>query len=205
MHSTKTSKGEATRAAALDQAADLASRIGLQALSIGSLADELGMSKSGLFAHFGSKEALQVQTLERAADAFTEIVVRPALSIAPGEPRVRALFDGWMDWERARAMKGCIFIQSSAEFDDQPGAVRDTLERQQRQWLEFLAGAANRAVTVGHFRADLDCDQFAFEFYALLIGYGHSHRMMRDPAARDRLKVGFERLVSSARANEDPA
>jgi len=199
------SKGEATRIAALDQAADLASRIGLQALSIGALADELGMSKSGLFAHFGSKEMLQVQTLERAAEAFAEIVVRPALAAAAGEPRVRALFDGWMEWERARAMKGCIFIQSSAEFDDQPGAVRDTLEAQQRQWLEFLEGAADRAVGLGHFRRDLDCAQFAFEFYALLIGYGHAHRMMRDPAARDRLRVGFERLIDSARPSGEEA
>ncbi len=192
-------KGESTRAAALERAADLASRIGLQALSIGGLAEELGMSKSGLFAHFGSKEALQVQTLERAADRFTDQVVRPALEAPAGEPRVQALFDGWVEWERSQVMKGCIFVQSSSEFDDQPGAVRDTLEMQQRQWLGFLSNAAERAVAVGHFREDLDCIQFAFEFYSLLIGYGHAHRMMRDPSARDRLRTAFDRLLTSAR------
>lgn len=191
-------KGTETRATILGHAGDLASRIGLQALSIGRLADDIGMSKSGLFAHFGSKEALQVQTLERAAEQFTDRVVRPALRAPQGASRVRALFDGWLDWEGSRAMKGCIFVQSSAEFDDQPGAVRDTLERQQRQWMEFLAECARRAVSLGHFHADLDCDQFAFEFYALLIGYGHAHRMMRDPNARARLQAAFERLLGSA-------
>lgn len=193
-------KGASTRAGILDHAADLASRVGLGALSIGDLASDMGMSKSGLFAHFGSKETLQVQTLEAAANRFVREVVRPALEAESGEPRVQALFDRWLAWADQQRQTGCLFVQSTAEFDDQPGPVRDTLEHQQRQWLDFLAEAAARAMTEGHFRPDVDTQQFAFELHALLLGYHHAKRMMRDQAAEERLRTAFERLLGASRS-----
>lgn len=192
-------KGEQTRATILEQATEIATRVGLGGLSIGGLATETGLSKSGLFAHFGSKEALQVQALEAEADKFIDHVVRPALRADPGEPRVRALFDRWLRWVNTRGKNGCLFVQSSAEFDDQPGAVRDALRVQQERWFTFLAEAGNRAAEEGHFRETLDADQFAFELHALLLGFHHAHRMMRDPQAEARLTLAFERLLDSCR------
>lgn len=192
-------KGDETRAAILDRAADLARRTGLDGLTIGTLAAELEMSKSGLFAHFGSKETLQVQTLDAAARLFTEAVVRPALRAPAGEPRILALVERWLAWAGARGRKGCLFVHASAEFDDRPGAVRETLAAQQAGWLDFLAEAAARAVTEDHFRRDLDTRQFAFELHALLLGFHHAHRMTRDTEARSRLMQAVERLLASSR------
>ena len=189
-------KGDHTRASILDHATELATRVGLGGLSIGALATESGMSKSGLFAHFGSKEALQVQTLQAEALRLTDRVIRPALKAEAGEPRVRALFDRWVAWVGSANKKGCLFVQSTAEFDDQPGAVRDTLEEQQRAWLDFLAEAGRRAVSQGHFRPELDAEQFAFELHALMLGFHHAERMMRDCSAEERLRTAFERLMA---------
>ena len=194
------SKGEDTRTAILERAASLASRIGLQALSIASLAKDLEMSKSGLFAHFGSKETLQVRTLEHTALRFRDDVVRPAFQEPAGEPRVRALFENWLAWASANTMEGCLFIQSSTEFDDQPGPVRDTMLRWQRVWLDGLAESARRAIAVGHFRDDLDPDHFAFEFYALLLGYHNSQQMLRDPRSEAFLRSSMDGLLSRCRS-----
>ena len=193
-------KGADTREIILRRATDLASRIGLQGLSIGRLSREVGMSKSGLFAHFGSKEALQVETLRTAGEAFVDDVVRPAFKAPRGEPRIRAIFEGWVQWARSRQMKGgCIFVQASTEFDDQPGPIRDALEQQQRDWLDLVEESAQRARSEGHFRADADAEQFAFEFNALLMGYHHAHRMMRDAQAESRLHRAFTKLLESYR------
>jgi AcrR family transcriptional regulator len=192
------SKGIDTRKAILRRAADLASRIGLQALSIGRLSQEMGMSKSGLFAHFGSKETLQVETLRSAGDAFVDEVIRPAFKAPRGEPRIRALFEGWVRWEHSLRMKGgCIFVQASSEFDDQPGPIRDVIEDQQRGWLDIVAESARRSMLEGHFRANADPEQFAFEFNALLMGYHHAHRMMRDERAESRLERALTKLLES--------
>lgn len=192
-------KGAATKAAILDRAAALATRSGLDGLSIGGLAQDLGMSKSGLFAHFGSKESLQVETLETAAARFTDSVVRPALKAPPGEPRIRSVIRHWVEWAGAQGRKGCLFVQATAEFDDRPGPVRDALAEQQYRWLGFLAEAARRAVAEGHFDADLDAEQFAFEVHALLLGFHHAHRMTRDAEAQERLARAVDRLLESCR------
>ncbi|HEV3051234.1 MAG TPA: TetR/AcrR family transcriptional regulator, partial [Longimicrobium sp.] len=132
---------------------------GLEGISLGRLAAELGMSKSGLFAHFASKEALQLDVLQAAADRFMEVVVRPAMAEPRGEPRVRSLFEHWLVWERHESLPGgCIFMHAAAELDDRPGPTRDALVQWQRQWLDALAKAARLAVEAGHFRADLDPD-----------------------------------------------
>ena len=121
-------KGELTRQSIVEHAAGLASRIGLGGITIGALAGDLDLSKSGLFAHFRSKEALQLQVLEHAAARFTELVIRPALAAPRGEPRLRALFDRWRRWPEASGLPGgCLFVQAAVELDDQPGPARDQL------------------------------------------------------------------------------
>lgn len=192
-------KGAETRAEILDHAAELATRIGLGGLSIGGLASDLDMSKSGLFAHFGSKQSLQVQTIESAAARFVDGVVRPALTAPAGEARIQALFDGWLAWVHRKERAGCLFVQSSAEFDDQPGPVRDALADQQARWLSFLSEAARRAVAAGDFASAVDPEQFAFELHALLLGYHHAHRMLRDELAGERLRAAFKGLLDRAR------
>ena len=132
-------KGEATRATILDEAVQIASRTGFDGLSIGGLAEAVEMSKSGLFAHFRSKEQLQLQTMERARERFVDIVVRPALAGPRGEKRVRAVFDGWLTWSRQALDGGCIFVAAAVELDDRPGPLRDALVANERDWLELLA------------------------------------------------------------------
>src|ERR1700682_4661593 len=133
-------KGGATKDAILARAALPGSQGALSGLSIGRLAEDLHMSKSGLFAHFEAKETLQVEVLERAAQLFVEAIVRPALAPPPGEPRVRALFEHWLCWtKRARLPGGCLFVAAAAELDDRRGPVRDRLVSLQREWLPLIA------------------------------------------------------------------
>ncbi|MBZ4419687.1 TetR/AcrR family transcriptional regulator [Myxococcus sp. RHSTA-1-4] len=194
-------KGELTHQTILERAVRLASRVGLEGLSIGGLAEELNLSKSGLFAHFKSKAVLQVQVLETATALFTERVIRPALTKPRGEPRVRALFEGWLAWDKDQLLEGgCIFVAASVELDDSPGPARDKLVQTQRDWLDVLAQAARIAVAEGHFREDVDVEQFAHDEYAVMLGFHHAKRLMRDPQAETRARRAFEALLAAARA-----
>jgi len=194
-------KGEATRQAILERAAAQASRVGLEGLSIGALAEELGLSKSGLFAHFGSKEALQVQVLEHAAERFTRLVIEPALKAPRGERRVRALFERWMGWPRASGMPGgCFFIAVSTELDDRPGSARDALVKQQKDWLELLAGVVRTAIAERDFRKDVDPEQVAFELYGIMLVYHLAVRLLEDPEADARAHRALEETLARARA-----
>jgi AcrR family transcriptional regulator len=200
------SKGTDTRTAILDEAANLASLNGLNGLTIGSLAAHTGMSKSGLFRHFGSKEELQVATLRAGVERFTETVIRPALKAPRGLARVRAVFEHWLEWGTNQGFAGgCIFIPASFELDDQPGAARDYLVTTQQDWLDLLAATAQRAAEAGDFRGDLDTTQFAHEFNTILLGFNQAHRLMRDPHAADRALSQFERLIKDASHAPQPA
>jgi AcrR family transcriptional regulator len=180
--------------------------MGLNGLSIGALAAHTGMSKSGLFRHFGSKEELQVATLKAGVDRFMDVVVRPALRAPRGVARVRALFTRWLDWETEKGLEGgCLFIAASIELDDQPGAARDYLVTTQGEWLGFLAESARRAVEVGDFRPDLDVAQFAHEFNAIFLGFHQAHRLMQDPVAARRARRQFDRLLQDASHAATPA
>jgi AcrR family transcriptional regulator len=197
-------KGELTRQSIVGRATELASQVGLQGITIGALAEDLGLSKSGLFAHFASKEALQAQVLEHAAARFTELVVRPALKAARGEARLRALFERWQTWPDLSGLPGgCLFIQATAELDDRPGPVRDLLVGQQQALLELIARLARGGVEAGQFRRDLDVDQLAHELNGLVLGWHHASRLLRDPRAGHRADVAFEALL--ARARRPPA
>jgi AcrR family transcriptional regulator len=193
-------KGEETRERILEHAVKLASRDGLDGLTVGSLASELGLSKSGLFAHFGSKESLQVQVLQATTSQFEQQVILPALKAPRGEPRLREMFDRWLAWgERLNIPGGCVLIAASVELDDKPGPARDFLVAAQRQSMAALSKAAKIAIDAGHFRQELDTEQFAFQFYSLILGYHHSRRLLNDPKADERVRAAFEQLLSQAR------
>jgi AcrR family transcriptional regulator len=194
-------KGELTRQSVLQHAAAVASEVGLEGLTIGRLAEDLDLSKSGLFAHFRSKEALQVQVLEFAIERFVETVLRPALGAPRGEPRVRALFERWFEWPRVGARAaGCIFVALAAELDDRPGPARDRLVRAQQDWLDFLANSFRMGIEEGHFRADADPEQFAHDLYGVMLAHHHASRLLGDPHARERAHRAFEALLDAARA-----
>ena len=193
-------KGDETRSTVLGSALSLATQVGLGGLTIGKLAEHVGMSKSGLFAHFASKENLQVAILEEASERFVALVVAPALKKPRGEPRLRALFENWLAWSKVDFMPGgCIFVQAGVELDDRPGPARDRYFASQKDWLGVLAGAGRIAVEEKHFRKDLDAEQLAHEIYSLAFGY-HFLRRIGDPVrAERRTRAAFERLLTDAR------
>jgi len=192
------SKGEQTRASVVAQSFELATVLGLNGLSIGALAEHTGMSKSGLFAHFGSKEALQIAVVEAAEEKFIETVVKPSHASPRGVARLRKMFDCKMAWDKAFP-GGCIFAASAAEYDDRPGLVRDRLVESQRKWHDTLVAMARSAVKTGEFPPDFDCGQFAHDLVSILLGYGHAHRLMRDPQAEARARAAFDRLIKTSR------
>jgi AcrR family transcriptional regulator len=192
------SKGEATRATILDRATSLARTFGVEGLSIGKLADELSLSKSGLFAHFGSKEALQVAVIEHAREQFVARVVAPGLKGARGEPRLKTLIERWMAWGADEG--GCIFLALSAELDDRPGPARDALVGAIRDWLDTLATAARIAVDEGHFDARVDPHQVAFELYGIMCATHTAARLVADPRVGSRTRRALDALFTRCRA-----
>jgi AcrR family transcriptional regulator len=196
------SKGQATRQAIVERGMSLASVIGLEGLSIGRLAEELALSKSGLFAHFGSKEALQVSVIEEAARQFVQGVMVPSLREPRGEPRVRALFERWLTWVDRPG--GCFFVSASSELDDRPGPARDALARNLKDWLDQIAHAARIAIDEKHFRADLDPHQFAFDCYSIMLGHHLFGRFLRDPKTEARTRDAFEALLAACRLPSRP-
>lgn len=190
-----------TREAILEAAVAAASTSGLSAVSIGDLARQVGMSKSGLFAHFESKENLQIEVLKTAVRHYIDTVISPSLRAPRGEPRVRALFENWFEWSSASSLPGgCLFIAAASEFDDKPGVVRDFVAASQRDWLSTLSQAVKIAIDEGHFRRDVDPEQFAHDLYSIILAYHHFSRLLRLPDARERALRSFEQLVASSRA-----
>ena len=196
------SKGDETRERILDWAFRTASRDGLEGLSIGGLAAELGLSKSGLFAHFGSKEDLQIAVLQSAAKRYQDVVVAPALRAPRGTVRLRKWFENWIRWLNDPSVPGgCIFLAAVTELDDREGRPRDFLVASQRELLTAMAKAARLAVEGGQFRKDLDCDQLAFEIYGIVAACSHSKRLLRDHDADKRARTAFERLLTYAESS----
>jgi AcrR family transcriptional regulator len=194
-------KGEQTRQAILSHALRLATKVGIEGLTIGRLAKDLQMSKSGLIAHFQTKEALQVQVLETGAHRFVEDVLRPALKAPRGEPRLRALFEGFLAWEASPSLPGgCPLIAASTELDDRPGPARNYLVQARRDLFDLLAGTVRSGIDEGQFRPDVDPEQFAYEFWGAMLAYHHASRLMRDPRALARAEAAFEALVRAARS-----
>jgi AcrR family transcriptional regulator len=162
-------RGDETRRTVLRHAVNLASVEGLDGVTIGRLAHELSISKSGLFAHFGSKEELQLATIRAARAIFSTCVVVPALERPPGVARLRALVEGWVDYSRGRQFPGgCFFSRATHEYAARPGAVRDALAEVDREWLALLADTIAEARALGEVRADVDPRQLAYELDAYL-------------------------------------
>lgn len=195
-------KGERTRAAILDAALRLVSKSGLEGLTIGTLADATGLSKSGLFAHFGSREDLLLAVLGHGQQEFIEVVLDPALKKPRGVPRLRAMFVNWLDWtESADLPGGCPMIGGAAEFDDKPGPVKDMLASGQRAWIDTLQRAVRQARDEGQLAPATDPEQIAFEMFGIALVVHHHRRLLGYPKARERalaaLDALFERHAAS--------
>lgn len=187
-------KGQDTKLTILNAGLEMASRIGLESLSIGGLAKATKMSKSGLFAHFQSKENLQIAILELAGEQFAESVITPALMTRAGIPRIRVLFQKWVEIS-AQMTSRCIFVTASTEYSDRPGRVRDFVLKQQEMWIDCLRQIARSAIKAGDFSKDIDCDQFAFDLYSLLLGFHYYDQLLNDKYSKERRENALERLI----------
>ena len=197
-------KGELTRAAILDVALDLASRDGLEGLTIGLLADKMNMSKSGVFAHFGSREDLQIEVVKLYHHHFEQEVFYPSMKEPRGLPRLQAMFARWVKRVSVEIASGCIYISGAVEYDDRPGAIREELAGMVRAWKNALRRCVVQTIEMGHLSAETDPDQLVFEMYGLILALHHDARFLKLPGSVNRAEAGFERLIKSY-TNPQPA
>lgn len=197
---TITEKGIATRELILTCAYELAREEGLEGLSIGNVATSARMSKSGVFAHFGSREQLQLALLDSVGARFVEFVKAPAIRAPRGLPRLRKMTERWCEWSRIH-QSGCVLLSAAAEYDGRDGLVREHVLRQQSLWRDELKRAVRLAVEAGHLKADTDPTQLAFEIYSLMLGLHHDAGLFGYAEARHRAELALERLFASYRAN----
>jgi AcrR family transcriptional regulator len=188
-------KGELTRAAILDVALDLASRDGLEGLTIGLLADKMSMSKSGVFAHFGSREDLQIEVLKMYHHHFEQEVFYPSMKERRGLSRLESMFARWIKRVSVEITSGCIYISGAVEYDDRPGAIREALVGMVRAWQDALHRCVRQAIDLGHLRSDTDPQQIVYEMYGLILALHHDARFIKRPGSVDRAQRGFERLL----------
>lgn len=189
-------KGTDTRNLILATGLNMATRVGLENTSIGNLAKETGMSKSGLFAHFQSKENLQIMILDHAAIQLSETVLLPVLKTESGIPRIRQLVNNWIDWSEKQS-GGCIFINAGSEFSDRPGRVRERLKWHQERLTSSLKKLGDSAIKAGDFKPDTDTHQFAFDLYCLLLGFQHYKRLLEDDNITHHYAVALDRLLDN--------
>lgn len=189
-------KGEQTRASILDAALALASRDGLEGLTIGMLADRMGMSKSGVFAHFGSREDLQIEVLKLYHHQFEQEVFFPSMREPRGMPRLRSLFTRWVERVSREIASGCIYISGAVEYDDRPGPIREQLAGMVSTWQQSLLRAAQQAIDEGHLPTDTDPRQVVFEMYGLVLALHHDARFLHNPGSTERAHKGFARLIA---------
>jgi AcrR family transcriptional regulator len=198
-------KGQQTRAAILDAALALATQVGLEGLSIGAVAEAIGMSKSGVFAHFGSREELQISVVREYHRRFEQEVFYPAMAEGRGLPRLRALFRRWMSRTSAEIDSGCLYISGAVEFDDRPGPVRDALVGSVNSWLLAINRAIVQAKEEGHLHAGTDEQQLAFEIHGLILALHYEARLLRTPGSMDRATTGFHNMLRACGARDLPA
>lgn len=190
-------KGFTTKENILKSAFELTSKFGLESLSIGELAKTVGMSKSGLFSHFKSKEKLQIMVMDYAAENFTLKVIKPALKEERGIPRIEAIMKNWQRWSGKYLPGGCPFLSAIVEFDDRPGKVRDRIQYLQQTMVNTFARSFEIAKEEGHIVQDADHEQLGYEIYSNMIGYHIYNRLLKDKNAKQK----FETMFSSTLAN----
>jgi AcrR family transcriptional regulator len=194
--STGLHKGRQTKAAIVDAALGLATQIGLEGLSIGAIAEVMHMSKSGAFAHFGSREELQISVIREYHARFEQEVFYPALTQPRGLPRLQALFNHWMNRTSVELDSGCIYISGAVEFDDRPGQVRDALAGSVKTWLAAMHRAVVQAAEAGHLRPDVDAQQMAFEIHGLILALHYEARFLKTPGSIERANTGFAGILA---------
>jgi AcrR family transcriptional regulator len=192
---TSLTKGEETRAMILDAAVRLAAVAGYDALTIGALAEKTGMSKSGLFAHFGSKEELQLAALEEAVRRYNELAFLPAMTLPRGLARLRGSFTNWLQWTQKGQLMGCPMMAASAEFGHRESAMRDAVEMHMRRNHRAIIKGVELTISTGEFREDIDAEQVAFEIFGIVSTSYRAMHLFRDPLALARAEAAFERLV----------
>ncbi|MFG5409664.1 TetR/AcrR family transcriptional regulator [Piscinibacter sakaiensis] len=197
-------KGQQTRSAILEAALGLASHMGLEGLSIGALAELMGMSKSGVFAHFGSREELQISVVREYHAKFEEEVFYPAMAEPRGLPRLAGLFERWVRRVAVEIDSGCIYISGAVEFDDRPGPVRDALAGMVQTWQDALARAIDLAVAEGHLRPDTEAAQLLFEVHGLILALHHDARFLRNPDSIARARRAFDRVIAAHATEAGP-
>ncbi len=188
-------KGQQTKQLIIDAALGLAQQIGLEGLSIGVLAEITHMSKSGVFAHFGSREELQISVVREYHRRFSDEVFGPAMNAPRGLPRLRALFDNWMQRVAIELQSGCIFISGAVAFDDRPGPVRDALANSVQTWLHALQRAVVQARDADHLAKDADAAQMCFEIHGLILSLHYEARFLKNPGALERAHIGFDNIL----------
>jgi AcrR family transcriptional regulator len=188
-----------TRDRILHQGLALMSQSGLTGVTLGVLADQVGMSKSGLFAHFRSKEDVQIELLSHMAEFATVHVLEPSMKASEGLPRLQALVRNWFGWaQRAGLPGGCPVAAGLFEFDDVEGRVRNKILEMEAEWRGLLTELVRRAVELEHFRHDLDVDQFVWELCGIYLGHHAAHRFLRAADADARAQTAFKALVERA-------
>jgi AcrR family transcriptional regulator len=185
-----------TKRAILQKGLEMASHLSLEALTIGLLAKELNMSKSGLFAHFKSKENMQLEILDYAAQHFARDVILPALKVERGIPRIRAIVDNWVKWG-SKFTGGCIFVDATTEFNDRPGNIQNRLFDQQRQWVDILRRIGESAIKAGDIKPESDCEQFAYELYSLVLGHYYYDQLIQDPKIEQRKENSLNHFLKA--------
>jgi len=193
-------KGQLTRAAIVDAALAIARRNGLEGLTIGELAAQMRMSKSGVFAHFGSREELQRAVLSEYASRFVATVLAPAVRRPRGLARLQAILDNWLKLLAREIEQGCLMISGSTEYDDRPGPMRDAVVGIIRGWTAELLRAVEDAKATGELRADTDAAQLAFEIYGLVLSFHQNARLLRAAGSNRRARAGLQRLIEDARS-----
>lgn len=200
-------KGELTRAAILETALESASRHGLEGLTIGLLAEQMNMSKSGVFAHFGSREDLQIAVLKLYHHLFEQEVFYPSMKEARGLPRLRSMFALWIKRVTREIASGCIYISGATEYDDRYGVIRDELVGMVNAWQGALLRAAIQAQELGHLQDDVDPEQIVYEMYGLILALHHDARFLKKSGSVTRAEIGFERMIHSyapKQASQEP-
>lgn len=189
-------KGQQTKAVIVEAALGLATHIGLEGLSIGALADVTGMSKSGVFAHFGSREELQISVIREYHVRFEQEVFYPAMNAPRGVARLRAMFAHWMQRTSIEIDSGCIYISGAVEFDDRAGPVRDALASSVLTWLAAMKRAIEQSKELGQLRADVSPDQMLFEIHGLILALHYEARFLQTPGSIDRANAGFDNILA---------